>query len=210
MELGEAAGRLARHEPRAGCLATARPAGSDARPAMPVGAFAGAPPAFRSAPATACHSRQAWLLLGLHARRAMGEAAGRLARREPLAGGFAAVRLEDSELRPAMPVAVFAGLAPPTFRSALAMACHSRPATRGRAPNRLMAMLPAGQEAPLARAGWECSPAIPVYCLQSTSPSWLRTAAGRLSRRSPPRPRQLQHLPPAADPTLDKGSANPD
>jgi len=59
-ESGEAAGRLARHEPQAAYSALVRPVDSEARPAMPVGAFAGpAPPAFRSAPATACRSRRA-------------------------------------------------------------------------------------------------------------------------------------------------------
>ena len=41
---------------------------------------------------------------GRHARRAMEEAAVHLARHEPRAGCFAAVRLEDSEARPAKPI----------------------------------------------------------------------------------------------------------
>ena len=195
---------MARREPRAACSALVRFA-------LPVGAFAGsARPAFRSAPATACPSRQAWRLLGRLARLELGEAAGHLARHEPQAAYSALVRPVDSEARPAMPVGAFAGPAPPAFRSAPATACRSRRATRGWAPNRLTAMLPAGRGAPLARAGRGFSPEVPNYRLQSTSPSARRMAAGRLSRRSPPPPRQLQHLPPSADPELGKGSANPD
>ena len=45
---------------RAACSGTACPAGSEPRPALPVGAFVGlAPPASRLAPAMACHSRRA-------------------------------------------------------------------------------------------------------------------------------------------------------
>jgi hypothetical protein len=202
---------LARHELRAAYSAMVRPAGSEASPAMPVEAFAGlALSAFRSARATACRSRQAWRLLARLARRAMGEAAGRLATHELRAAWSATVRLEDSEQRPAMPVGAFVGLAPPVFRSAPAMACHSRQAMPGRAANGLTAMLPADLGAPLARVGRGLFPEDSVGDLRSLSPSWPRMAAGRLSRRSPPPPRQLQHLPPSADPTLDRGSANPD
>src|ERR1700730_16489605 len=165
--MGEAAGRFARHALRAACAAMARPAGSEVRPAMPVGAFAGlAPRAFRPAPATACHSRRAWRLLARLARRAMGEAAGRLARHELRAACSAMVRPVGSEARPAMPVGAFAGLATPAFRSAPAMVCHSRRAMPGRAANRLTAMLPAGRAAPLAWAGRGFSPEVLNYRLQ--------------------------------------------
>src|ERR1700719_4406440 len=125
----------------------------------------------------------------------MGEAAGRLARHELRAAYSATVRPVGSEARPAMLAGAFVGLAPPVFRSAPAMACHSRRATRGRAANRLTAMLPAGLGAPRTQAGRGFSPEVPNYRLQSTSPSWPRTEAGRLSLRSPPPPRRLQHLP---------------
>ena len=195
---------MARREPRVACSALVRLA-------LPVGAFAGsARPAFRSAPAATCPSGQAWRLLGRLARLELGEAAGRLARHEPQAAYSALVRPVDSEARPAMPVGAFAGPAPPAFRSAPATACRSRRATRGRAANRLTAMLPAGRGAPLARAGRGFSPEVLNYCLQLLSPSGPRTEVGRLSRRSPPPPRQLQHLPPSADPTPGKESANPD
>jgi hypothetical protein len=195
---------LARREPRAACSEMVRPA-------LPVGAFAGsARPAFRSAPAAACPSRQAWRLLGRLARLELGEAAGRLARHGLRAVCSAMVRPVGSEARPAMSVGAFAGLAPPAFRPAPATACRSRWATRDRAANRLTAMLPAGRGAPLARAGRGFSPEVLNYCLQLLSPSGPRTEVGRLSRRSPPPPRQLQHLPPSADPSLRKGSANPD
>src|ERR1700730_11319268 len=138
----ESAVRLARHELRGACSAMVHPAGSEARPATPVKAFAGlAPPAFRSAPATAYLARRA--------RR--GQA------------GF--------EKHPVAPVAAFAGL---------------------------------GSQAGLDRA---CFPKI--LGLLSLSPSWPRREAGQLSRRSPPPPRQLRHLPPSADLAPGEGSANP-
>ena len=195
---------MARREPRAACSALVRLA-------LPVGAFAGsARPAFRSAPAATCPSRQAWRLLARLGRRAMGEAAGRLARHEPRAACSALVRPARSQARPAMLAGAFVGLAPPVFRSAPAMACHSRRATRGRAANRLTAMLPAGRGAPLARAGRGLFPEDSVGDLRSLSPSWPRREGGQLSQRSPPPPRQLQHLPPSADPAPGKESANPD
>src|ERR1700730_8624335 len=186
----EEAVRLARHEPPAGCFAAVRLEDSEARPATPVEAFAGlVPPASHSAPATACHSRQAWRRLARHGRQAVEEAAVRLARHEPRPGCFAAARLEGSEARPATPVA---------FRLAPATACHSRQAMPGREANQLPAKL---------RAGRGFSPELPDCCLQSMSPFWPRMAAGRHSRRSPP-PRQLQHLLSSGDPAL--GEAYPD
>src|ERR1700730_7085454 len=177
--MGEAAGRLARHELRAAYSAMVRPVGSEARPAMPGEAFAGlAPPAFRSASATACRSRQAWRLLAQLARRAMGEAAGRLATHELRAACSPTVCLEHSEPRPAMLAGAFVGLAPPVFRSGQAMACHSRQAMRGRGANWLTAMLPAGRGTPLARAGRGLFPEDLVGDLRSLSPSWPRREGG--------------------------------
>src|ERR1700730_4928867 len=192
----EAAVRLARHEPQAGCFAAVRLEEPEARPATPVEAFVGlAPRAFRLAPATACHLRQAWRRLARHGRQAVEEAAVRLARHEPRPGCFAAARLEGSEARPATPVEAFVGLAPRAFRLDPATSCHSRQARPGREANQLPAKL---------RAGRGFSPELPDCCLQSMSPFWPRMAAGRHSRRSPP-PRQLQHLRSFADPALGEG-----
>src|SRR3984893_15032680 len=178
--MGEAAGRSARHELRAAYSAMVRPVGSEARPAMPVEAFAGlAPPAVRSASATACRARQAWRLLAQLARRAMGEAAGRLATHELRAACSPTVCLEHSEPRPAMLAGAFVGLAPPAFHSAPATACCSRQAKPGRLATGLTAMLPADLVAPRARVGRGLFPEDSVGDLRSLSPSLPRTDAGQ-------------------------------